>query len=49
MPKAVVDLADKFALFTEHWSPKVVATLNDFEVKLVKVNGDFVWHSHAQP
>ncbi len=48
MPSAVVDLADKLALFTEHWSPKVVATLNDYEVKLVKVKGDFVWHSHAQ-
>ena len=42
-----VDLADKLALFSEHWSPKVVATLNDYEVKVVKVKGEFVWHSHA--
>lgn len=46
MTYAVVDLAAKLALFTEHWSPKVVATLNDYEVKLVKLQGDFVWHSH---
>ena len=43
----VVDLRDKLSLFSEHWSPKVVATLNDYEVKVVKVKGEFVWHSHA--
>ncbi|HZB68160.1 MAG TPA: cupin domain-containing protein [Ornithinibacter sp.] len=43
----VVDLRDKLSLFSEHWSPKVVATLNDDEVKVVKVKGEFVWHSHA--
>ena len=43
----VVDLRDKLSLFSEHWSPKVVATLNDNEVKVVKVKGEFVWHSHA--
>ena len=42
----VVDLRDKLSLFSEHWSPKVVATLNDYEVKVVKVKGEFVWHSH---
>ena len=43
----VVDLRDKLSLFSEHWSPKVVATMNDYEVKVVKVKGEFVWHSHA--
>ena len=43
----VVDLRDKLSLFSEHWSPKVVATLNDYEVKVAKVKGEFVWHSHA--
>ena len=43
----VVDLRDKLSLFSEHWSPRVVATLNDYEVKVVKVKGEFVWHSHA--
>ena len=42
-----VDLRDKLSLFSEHWSPKVVATMNDYEVKVVKVKGEFVWHSHA--
>lgn len=42
-----VDLAEKLSLFSEHWLPKVVARLNDYEIKLVKVKGEFVWHSHA--
>jgi len=42
----VVDINEKFDLFSEHWSPKLVASLNDYEVKLVKVQGDFVWHAH---
>ena len=42
----VVDLRERLSLFSEHWSPKVVATLNDYEVKVVKVKGEFVWHSH---
>lgn len=42
----VVDIAQKLELFSEHWSPKVVARLNDYEIKLVKVKGEFVWHTH---
>jgi mannose-6-phosphate isomerase-like protein (cupin superfamily) len=42
----VVDLADALALFSEHWSHKVVARLNDYEIKLVKLQGEFTWHSH---
>lgn len=41
-----VDLADKLSMFSEHWSPKVVARLNEYEIKVVKVKGEFVWHSH---
>ena len=41
-----VNLAEKFALFTDHWSPKVVGELNGQQVKLVKFKGDFVWHHH---
>ncbi|MCW2796307.1 cupin domain-containing protein [Nocardioides sp.] len=44
--RAGIDLAAKLALFTEHWSPKVVARLNDYEIKVVKVQGEFVWHTH---
>lgn len=42
----VVDLPEKFSLFSEHWRPKLVAELNGQEVKLVKFQGPFVWHSH---
>ena len=41
-----VNLAEKLALFHEHWSPKVVGALNGQEVKLAKVEGEFVWHHH---
>ena len=43
----MVNLGEKLALFSEHWSPKVVARLNDYEIKVVKLQGEFVWHSHA--
>ena len=41
-----VNLEEKFASFSEHWSPKVAGELNGQQVKLVKFLGDFVWHSH---
>jgi mannose-6-phosphate isomerase-like protein (cupin superfamily) len=41
-----VNLADKLALFDEHWSPKIVAELNDAYVKVVKFQNEFVWHHH---
>ncbi len=41
-----VNLAQKLSLFSEHWSPRIVAELNDFHVKLVKLQGEFLWHSH---
>ena len=46
MTNEVVDINQKFDLFSEHWSPKRIASLNDHEVKLVKVQGEFVWHTH---
>ncbi|GAA0663903.1 cupin domain-containing protein [Kitasatospora atroaurantiaca] len=41
-----VNLQDKLALFSEHWSPKTVGRLNDYEIKVVKIQGEFVWHTH---
>ncbi|QSQ21381.1 cupin domain-containing protein [Pyxidicoccus parkwayensis] len=41
-----VNLAEKLALFSEHWSPRVVGDLNGQQVKLVKLQGPFVWHHH---
>ncbi len=43
-----VNLAEKFALVTEHWRPKVVGELNGQEVKLVKFQGAFPWHHHER-
>jgi mannose-6-phosphate isomerase-like protein (cupin superfamily) len=42
-----INLAEKISLFSEHWTPKVVAQMNDYQFKVVKIQGDFVWHSHA--
>lgn len=42
-----VNLASAFAGFSEHWSPRIAADLNGQQVKLVKFQGEFVWHSHA--
>ncbi len=42
-----VNLAEKFALFSEYWTPKIIAELNDYQIKIVKVEGDFVWHDHS--
>ena len=41
-----VNLAQKLSLFTDHYSPKIVGEVNDFYVKLVKLQGDFLWHHH---
>jgi mannose-6-phosphate isomerase-like protein (cupin superfamily) len=42
-----INLADKLAQFSDHWAPRVVAQLNDYDIMVVKVLGEFVWHSHA--
>ena len=41
-----VVLSEKFDLFSDHWSPKIVGDLNDAHIKLAKFHGDFVWHKH---
>jgi mannose-6-phosphate isomerase-like protein (cupin superfamily) len=41
-----INLQEKLAKFTDLWSPKVIAEMNDYQFKLVKVQGDFVWHKH---
>ena len=43
-----VNLAEKFASFSDHWRPRIVGALNGQEVKLVKFQGEFVWHSHEK-
>ena len=41
-----VNLVEKFARFTDYWSPKIVGELNDSYIKLAKLRGEFVWHHH---
>ena len=42
-----IDIHEKLALFNDHWSPRIIASLNGHEVKLVKFSGSFNWHSHS--
>ena len=42
-----IRLDDKFALFDDHWRPRIVGQVNELHIKAVKVKGEFVWHSHA--
>ena len=46
MTYMAIDIAAKLGKFSDHWSPKIIAQMNDYLVKLVKVQGDFVWHRH---
>ena len=42
-----INFNDKFQKFNDHWSPKIIAEMNDYQFKLVKVQGEFVWHEHS--
>lgn len=46
MRYSAINLGEKFGTFSDHWSPKIIAQMNDYHFKLVKFQGDFVWHSH---
>ena len=46
MASDVINCAHKLVRFSEHWSPRVVAEMNDYQFKLVKLQGEFVWHDH---
>jgi mannose-6-phosphate isomerase-like protein (cupin superfamily) len=41
-----INFKEKFSKFSDHWSPKVIAEMNDYQFKLVKIQGDFIWHNH---
>jgi mannose-6-phosphate isomerase-like protein (cupin superfamily) len=47
MKYAAINFDDKLKLFDDHWAPRVIAEMNDYQFKLVKLQGDFVWHEHA--
>lgn len=42
-----INLQHKLSLFSEQWTPKVIAEMNDYQFKVVRIEGDFIWHSHA--
>ncbi len=43
-----IDISDKLSQFSDQWAPKIIAQLNDYHIKLVKIAGEFVWHSHPE-
>ena len=43
-----IDLVEKVGLIGEQWSPRVVAELNDYQLKVVRIEGDFIWHDHPE-
>jgi mannose-6-phosphate isomerase-like protein (cupin superfamily) len=47
MKYKAVHVPEKLALFSDHWSPRIIAQMNDIQFKLVKFKGEFVWHSHS--
>ena len=46
MTYKAINFEQKFSLFDEHWQPKVLAEMNDYQFKVVKIRGDFIWHDH---
>ena len=46
MERKAVNLREKFDRFSDRWAPKIIAQLNDYHIKLVRVKGDFTWHDH---
>ena len=46
--KKPINLLSKFEMISEHWSPRVVAEMNDYQFKLVKFKGHFIWHEHRE-
>ena len=43
-----INLKNKFSKFSKHWSPRVVAEMNDYQFKIAKIKGEFVWHNHKE-
>ncbi|GJG97948.1 cupin domain-containing protein [Cupriavidus pauculus] len=42
-----INFAEKLSRFSDHWQPRVIAEMNDYQFKIVKIEGDFIWHRHA--
>jgi hypothetical protein len=48
MNPSAINFTDKLAKVSDHWAPKVIAQMNDYHFKLVKMQGEFVWHRHRR-
>ena len=48
LDKRSINLQEKLTKFSEHWSPKIITQMNDYHIKLAKVQGEFVWHNHPE-
>ncbi|HEX2994170.1 MAG TPA: cupin domain-containing protein [Anaerolineales bacterium] len=48
MDYQAVNLEEKFRKFSEHWSPKIIAQMNDYHFKIAKIQGEFIWHDHPE-
>jgi mannose-6-phosphate isomerase-like protein (cupin superfamily) len=48
MSYEAINFQEKLSLFNEHWAPKVIAELNDYQFKIVKIQGEFIWHKHPE-
>lgn len=48
MAYEAINLKEKLSLFDEHWAPRVIAEMNDYQFKVVKFEGDFIWHDHPE-
>jgi mannose-6-phosphate isomerase-like protein (cupin superfamily) len=48
MEHKAINLQEKFATFSDQWAPKIIARMNDYHFKLVKFEGDFIWHCHEE-
>ena len=48
MQNPVINFSDKFSLFDDLWSPRIIARMNDYHFKLAKIQGEFIWHSHRE-
>ena len=46
MKYSPINLTDKFSKFNEQWQPKVIAEMNDYQFKIARIEGEFVWHNH---
>ena len=48
MPSPVINFTDKLSQFSELWSPRIIAQMNDYHFKLAKIQGEFIWHAHPE-